>query len=136
MKGLIKRLNRFEEGLLACALLGIAIFTFVETALRYTVSYTFTWFNEFANYTMIFIAYLGASIGVRYGALFSMDALAEYLPDRAALFLLDVQSFVYLFAVDLAHLDQHTTERAAFQLVKIFRVCCHILLPCRSWPVI
>ena len=66
------------------ALLGLAALTVVETCLRYTISYTFSWFGEFANYTMIFCAYLGASIGVRYGTHFSMEALAEYLPDRAS----------------------------------------------------
>ncbi len=66
------------------ALLGLAILTFVETALRYTVSYTFTWFGEFANYMMIFCTYLGAAIGVKYGTHFSMEALTEYCPDKVS----------------------------------------------------
>jgi len=80
----IKTFNRIEEGILAFALLGIALLTFVETALRYTVSYTFAWFGELANYSLIFCTYLGASIGVKYGAHFSMEALTEYCPDRAS----------------------------------------------------
>lgn len=84
MDRFIKTLNRIEEGAVGFTLLGLAGLTALETLLRYTVSYTFSWFGEFANYTMIFIAYLGASLGVKYGALFSMDALSEYLPDRAS----------------------------------------------------
>jgi len=84
MDHFIKTLNRIEEGVVGFTLLGLAGLTAVETLLRYTISYTFSWFGEFANYTMIFIAYLGASLGVKYGALFSMDALSEYLPDRAS----------------------------------------------------
>jgi C4-dicarboxylate transporter DctQ subunit len=84
MDSFLKMLNRIEEGVVGYTLLGLAALTAVETFLRYAVSFTFSWFGEFANYTMIFIAYLGASIGVKYGALFSMDALAEYLPDRAS----------------------------------------------------
>jgi C4-dicarboxylate transporter, DctQ subunit len=80
----IGKLNRIEEGILAFSLLGLAILTFVETVLRYTVSYTFPWFGEFANYSMIFCTYLGASIGVKYGTHFSMEALTEYCPDRAS----------------------------------------------------
>lgn len=80
----IETLNRIEERILAFSLLGIALLTFVETALRYTVSYTFPWFGEFANYSMIFCTYLGASIGVKYGTHFSMEALTEYCPDRAS----------------------------------------------------
>jgi len=84
MDGLLRKLNRFEEGMVGFALLGLALFTTVETCLRYTISYTFSWFGELANYTMIFCAYLGASLGVKYGAHFSMEALSEYLPDRAS----------------------------------------------------
>ncbi len=84
MENLIKKLNKVEEGLVGMALLGLAILTFVETALRYTVSYTFTWFGEFANYMMIFCTYLGAAIGVKYGTHFSMEALTEYCPDKVS----------------------------------------------------
>jgi C4-dicarboxylate transporter, DctQ subunit len=80
----IKIFNRVEEGVLAFAILGIAMCTFVETALRYTLSYTFPWFGELANYSMIFCTYLGASIGVKYGTHFSMEALTEYCPDRVS----------------------------------------------------
>lgn len=84
MNKLIKRLNKIEDGLVAFTLLGVAMLTFVETALRYTVSYTFTWFGEVANYTIIFCTYLGASIGVKYGTHFSMEALTEFTPDRVS----------------------------------------------------
>lgn len=84
MDDLVKKLQRIEEGALGFALLGLAVLTVVETGLRYTVSYTFAWFGEFANYTMIFFTYLGASIGVRYGTHFSMEALTEYSGDRAS----------------------------------------------------
>jgi C4-dicarboxylate transporter, DctQ subunit len=84
LDNLIRKLNKVEEGVLAFTLLAIAIFTVVETGLRYTVSYTFTWFNELANYTMIFCTYLGASVGVKYGTHFSMEAVTEYAPDRVS----------------------------------------------------
>jgi C4-dicarboxylate transporter DctQ subunit len=71
------RLNRFEELSLGAALLGLAILTFVETFLRYTVSYTFTWFQEFSNYMIIFTTFLGASIGTKYAMHFSMEALTQ-----------------------------------------------------------
>jgi C4-dicarboxylate transporter DctQ subunit len=84
MDNLIRKLNKVEEGLVGMILLGLAVITFVETGLRYTVSYTFTWFGEFANYMMIFCTYLGAAIGVKYGTHFSMEALTEYAPDRVS----------------------------------------------------
>jgi len=81
MTDLIKKLSKIEEGIAAFSLLGIALLTFVETALRYTMNYTFTWFGEVANYTMIFCTYLAASIGIKYGTHFSMEAITEYAPD-------------------------------------------------------
>lgn len=94
MNDLIKKLNAFEEGVLAYALLAIAVFTFVETVLRYSISYTFTWFNEAANYTIIFCTYLGASVGVKYGTHFSMEALVEYSSDKVSHFLKTVAYFL------------------------------------------
>jgi len=80
----IKRVNQIEEGMVGLVLLAICLFTFVETLLRYSVSYTFPWFQEVANYTIVLFTYLGAAIGVKYGAHFSMEALTEYAPDRVA----------------------------------------------------
>lgn len=94
MDNLIKKLNRVEEGFLGLALLGLAILTFVETVLRYTVSYTFTWFGELANYVMIFCTYLGAAIGVKYGTHFSMEALTEYAPDKVSHLLKTIAYFL------------------------------------------
>ena len=125
MNDLIKRLNAIEEGVLAYALLGIALFTFLETVLRYTVSYTFTWFNELANYTIIFCTYLGASVGVKYGTHFSMEALTEYCPDKishllktAAYFLSGVMAvlFVYYGTKHLFSLKSFGVKSSAMQI--------------------
>jgi C4-dicarboxylate transporter DctQ subunit len=125
MNGLIKKLNIIEEGVLAYALLAIAVFTFIETLLRYTVSYTFTWFNELANYSIIFCTYLGASIGVKYGTHFSMEALTEYCPDRishllktAAYFISGVMAllFVYYGTKHLFSLQSFGVKSSAMQI--------------------
>ncbi|MCX5808399.1 MAG: TRAP transporter small permease [Proteobacteria bacterium] len=125
MNDLIKRLNKFEEGVLAYTLLAIAIFTFVETVLRYTISYTFTWFNELANYTIIFCTYLGASIGVKYGTHFSMEALTEYCPDKvshllktAAYFISGIVAllFVYYGTKHLFSLKSFGVKSSAMQI--------------------
>ena len=125
MNDLIKKLNVFEEGVLAYALLGIAVFTFVETVLRYSISYTFTWFNEVANYTIIFCTYLGASVGVKYGTHFSMEALTEYCPDKVshllktlAYFLSGVMAvlFVYYGTKHLFSLKSFGVKSSAMQI--------------------
>ena len=125
MNDLIKKLNVFEEGVLAYALLGIAVFTFVETVLRYSISYTFTWFNEVANYTIIFCTYLGASVGVKYGTHFSMEALTEYCPDKVshllktlAYFLSGVMAvlFIYYGTKHLFSLKSFGVKSSAMQI--------------------
>ena len=125
MNNLIKRLNKFEEGVLAYTLLAIAFFTFIETVLRYTISYTFTWFNELANYTIIFCTYLGASIGVKYGTHFSMEALTEYCPDKvshllktAAYFISGIMAvlFVYYGTKHLFSLKSFGVKSSAMQI--------------------
>jgi len=107
------------------ALLGLAILTFVETGLRYTVSYTFTWFGEFANYMMIFCTYLGAAIGVKYGTHFSMEALTEYCPDKVshllkttAYFISGIVCilFIYYGVVHILKLQSFGAKSPAMQL--------------------
>jgi C4-dicarboxylate transporter DctQ subunit len=125
MNDFINKLNKFEEGCAAFALIGIAFLTFVETVLRYTISYTFPWFGEVANYTIIFSTYLGAAIGVKYGTHFSMEALTEYCPDKishllktAAYFISAVMAvfFVYYGFKHILTLKSFGVKSPAMQL--------------------
>jgi C4-dicarboxylate transporter, DctQ subunit len=79
-----EKLGRFEETVLAVSLLGLALLTFFETALRYSVSYTFTWFQEFSNYMIVFTTFLGASVATKYAMHFSMEAVTQFTPDRVS----------------------------------------------------
>lgn len=101
MNNFIDKLNRIEEWSVGIILLGLAVLTFIETLLRYTISYTFPWFQEFANYFLIFGTYLGASIGVKYGTHFSMEALTECVPDRISHILKTIAYFISGLAVML-----------------------------------
>ena len=84
MKKILNRLEHFEEWVLAYTLLLVVLMSFVQVVLRYGFHYDFTWFNEFARYTCIFMTFLGASIAVKTGAHFSMDALVQAMPGRMA----------------------------------------------------
>ncbi len=99
MENFIKKCNRIEEWAAGIILLCLAVLTFFETMLRYTISYSFTWFQEIANYILIFTTYLCASIGVKYGTHFSMEALTEYMPDRVSHILKTIAYFVSGIAV-------------------------------------
>jgi len=84
MKKLLKWAENLEEWVLAYTLLLVVLLAFVQVVLRYGFHYDFTWFNEFARYTCIFMTFLGASIAVKAGVHFSMDALVQAVPGRAA----------------------------------------------------
>jgi C4-dicarboxylate transporter, DctQ subunit len=132
----IKRLGRLEEGIVGFVLLAICLFTFVETLLRYTFSYTFPWFQEVANYTIIFFTYLGAAIGVKYGSHFSMEALTEYAPDRVAHLL---KALAFLLSTILAVLFviygfQHVAQIRSFG-VKSPAMQIPMFIPYLSIPV-
>lgn len=73
MKTFIRALNRLEEATLAVTLLGLALLAFVQVLLRYVFGHSFTWFEELSRYAGVFMTFLGASLGVKYGTHFSMD---------------------------------------------------------------
>ncbi len=84
MKKIIKWMEHIEEWVLAYTLLMIVILSFIQVVLRYAFHYNFTWFEEFGRYVCIFLTFLGASIAVKTGAHFSMDAVVQAVPGRAA----------------------------------------------------
>ncbi len=125
MGNLKEKLKKVEEYSAGLTLIFLAIVTFCETVLRYTVSVTFMWFNEFANYTLIFMTFLGASIGVKYGTHFSMEALTESLPGRKSHFLKSIAYFlsflictVFVFygTLHLVHLKNFGVKSSAMQI--------------------
>ncbi|RJX30134.1 MAG: TRAP transporter small permease [Desulfarculus sp.] len=81
MKNLMKIINHIEEGVLALGLLALALMAFGEVVTRYLFNHSFTWFEEFSRYFCVFLTFLGASLGVKYGLHFSMD----YLVTRVSL---------------------------------------------------
>ncbi len=84
MKKILNWAEHLEEWVLAYTLLMIVLLSFVQVVLRYGFHYDFVWFNEFARYTCIFMTFLGASIAVKTGAHFSMDAIVQAVPERTA----------------------------------------------------
>lgn len=77
MKRIIKTLNSVEEWTLVFVLLGLALLCFVQVICRYVFQFSFTWMEELSRYFGVFISFLGASLGVKYGTHFSMDFVYE-----------------------------------------------------------
>jgi C4-dicarboxylate transporter, DctQ subunit len=81
MSRLLRIVNRIEDWTLVLIILGLAFIAFVQVVCRYVLGFSFTWMEELGRSLAVFIAFLGASIGVREGAHFSMDLVYEKVPN-------------------------------------------------------
>jgi C4-dicarboxylate transporter, DctQ subunit len=103
MTRFVRVLNSLEEWTLVLILLGLALVSFVQVICRYLFGFSFTWMEEVGRHVSIFIAFLGAAIGVKYGTHFSMDLMYERVQnDRFRHFLkivINIISGLILFVV-------------------------------------
>ncbi len=77
MKRVLSFLHKTEELTLSLTFLGLALVAVVQVFCRYALDISFTWFEEAGRYVGIFATFLGAGLGVRYGAHFAMDLLVS-----------------------------------------------------------
>ncbi len=72
-------IDRVENITLVWTILGLALAGFIQVITRYLFDYSFSWFEELGRYLGVFIAFLGAAIGVKTGSHFTMDLLVTNL---------------------------------------------------------
>ncbi|MCB2189633.1 MAG: TRAP transporter small permease [Deltaproteobacteria bacterium] len=84
MQRILTILNKLEELTLGVGLLALAGMAFVEVVLRYLFNFSFTWFEELSRYAGVFLTFLGASLGVKYGTHFTMDFFVQRAGPRTA----------------------------------------------------
>jgi C4-dicarboxylate transporter DctQ subunit len=92
--------DRIENFTLVWTILGLAIIGFVQVFARYLFNYSFTWYEELGRYLSVFVAFLGAGIGVKKGSHFAMDLIVMGLnrPFRQGVqFAVSAFSGVFLF---------------------------------------
>jgi C4-dicarboxylate transporter, DctQ subunit len=77
MTRLLRIIHNIEEWTLVLIILGLAFLSFAQVLCRYLLGFSFTWMEELGRSLAVFIAFLGASIGVRQGSHFSMDLVYE-----------------------------------------------------------
>jgi C4-dicarboxylate transporter DctQ subunit len=128
VRTIIAAVNKVEEWTLVLVLLGLAMLTFVQVFCRYVLNFSFTWMEEVARYLGVFIAFLGASLGVKYGAHFSMDLLYERVKNdrfrhavRGAVFLVSAVMFVlvaYYGLIQTMKLHQFGARTSVLQVPK------------------
>ena len=73
------RIDRLENSIRVWTIQGLALIGFIQVCTRYLFHYSFTWYEELGRFLGVFIAFLGASIGVKTGSHFTMDLLVSHL---------------------------------------------------------
>jgi TRAP-type C4-dicarboxylate transport system permease small subunit len=83
--------NNLERWLSLVFYMMIAVTIITEVIRRFVFSYSSIWGEEVARYSFIYMAWLGASLGVKNRAHIRIDIILNFLPNRG-------QSIVYIFS--------------------------------------
>jgi len=108
--------NRLEEVVLGWTLLGLALLAFLQVVLRYAFATGLDWGEEFGRYASVFLTFLGASVGVKHGTHFSVEALVKVLPYRTSHWVRALAHLLtaLLFAVVVWYASVHTAKLRRF----------------------
>jgi C4-dicarboxylate transporter DctQ subunit len=80
----IRAFNVFEESSVVWVLLILSLIKFVDVIGRKFFGESFAWFGEVAHLGVVYMVFLGASLGIKYGVHFTMDLAVNNLPGRSA----------------------------------------------------
>lgn len=78
------RLNQLAEWVMAALLAAMTLLVGVQVAGRFVFSYSIFWSDELARFLLVWISFLGISIGARRAAHPGVDSLVKALPARWA----------------------------------------------------
>ena len=74
--------NRLAEWVMAILLAAMTLLVGVQIAGRFVFAYSIFWSDELARFLLIWISFLGMSVGIRRGAHPGIDSLVRVLPPR------------------------------------------------------
>ncbi len=72
-------LSRVEEYVLFLAVLQMGLSIFLQVIMRYGFQSAITWLDELVHIEVVFLTFFGASLGIKYGAHISVDALRKHI---------------------------------------------------------
>jgi TRAP-type C4-dicarboxylate transport system permease small subunit len=102
---LSRDLNRVAEWVMAVLLAVLTLLVGAQIAGRFLFGYSLFWSDELARFLLVWIAFLGMSVGIRRGAHPGVDSLVRTLPPawaRAA-FLGTITCCLLFFLVMVGH---------------------------------
>ena len=77
---IINQITKIIEKIITVLFIGMTIITFIQVVSRYIFGVSFFWAEEIGRFSMIWIAFLGAAIGVSQGAHTRIDFFINLLP--------------------------------------------------------
>lgn len=124
-----KFLDNIEEYLLIILFPIMTIIVFIATVVRYFKLGSIPWSEELARYIMIWMAYIGASLGIKKNAHFGVEAVVNMLPSyiskyadlfRTVIMLLFNGLIIYFSILIMKHqIDIEQTSPALFMPIWI-----------------
>ncbi len=96
-------LNKGAEYVLIGLIAGISILIFVQVVFRYGFNHSLYWSEEIGRYTLVWITFIGASVGFKRKAHMGVDFLFKSLGEKSRAVLTAVSDFsVFVLAMVLA----------------------------------
>lgn len=114
---MLDRVNALVE-YAVCALLAVmVVVVFLQVIFRFVIRSSLPWSEEMARYLMVWIVFLGASIGVKRKSHIGVEAVVSLLPDtlRRCTSIL-VHAFSCVFFAFMIHYGRTILRVVGFQL--------------------
>jgi len=77
---ILDRVNRFVEYFVSFLLVLMVVVVFLQVIFRFVIKSSLPWSEEMARYILVWISFLGASIGVKRQAHIGVEAVTNLLP--------------------------------------------------------
>ncbi|WP_108660447.1 TRAP transporter small permease [Acuticoccus kandeliae] len=94
MRYALKALDFTEDAAMVVCIALAASLVIIQVVLRYVFNTSIFWAEELVRYTVVWMAFIGAGMGVRRGKHISVDLLQTFLPERQARIVAIAAAFV------------------------------------------
>ncbi len=82
MRAISQGISKVEKGLSIILMFSMAIVVFLSVAFRYVFKSPLSWAGEISVFLLIWISFIGGSLGLKYKSQASVTVALEYLPER------------------------------------------------------
>ncbi|MGE7270866.1 TRAP transporter small permease [Brevibacillus panacihumi] len=96
MKALSDGISRFEKLLGIVLMLAMAVVVTLAVVFRYLLNAPFSWAGEVSVYLLIWVSFIGGSLGLKYKSQAAVTILLDYLPAKVQKILLIIGHILIL----------------------------------------